>query len=84
MKETECGTIRELIPDFVGSRLAAEQVERVAGHVRACAECLAELELAHVLLASRASVPEELLERIMRNSVTERSGPARTWSSRSR
>ena len=79
MNETECGTVRELIPDFVGSRLAAEGVERVEGHVRACAECLAELELAQVLLASRASVPEELLERIMRNSVTERSAPARTW-----
>jgi anti-sigma factor RsiW len=79
MIETECGTVRELIPDFVAGRLAAAEIERVERHVQACAECFAERELAHVLLASRASVPQELLERIMRNSVTVRGAPARTW-----
>lgn len=79
VNETECGTVRELIPDFVASRLAVDEVERVERHVQACAECLAELELAQVLLASRASVPEGLLERITRAAVTQGRAPARTW-----
>ena len=79
MNETECGTVRELIPDFVAGRSAADEVERVERHVRACAECRAELDLVQVLLASRASVPEALLERITRAHLTERRAPARTW-----
>lgn len=79
MNEAECGTVRELIPDFAAGRLAVDEAERVERHVRACAECCAELELVRVLLVSRASVPEGLLDRITRAQVTERRAPTRTW-----
>ncbi len=79
MNGAECGTARELIPDFVAGDLPADEVERVERHVRACAECRAELELVQVLLASRTSAPEGLLERITRAQLAERRAPARTW-----
>ena len=79
MNDIDCAAARELIPDFVASRLASEEADQVERHVQTCADCLAELELAQILFASRASVPEALLERILRNSVTVRAAPARTW-----
>lgn len=80
---SDCGAIRDLIPDFVASRLATDETDRVERHMRACADCRAELELVRTLLASRASVPDGLLERIVRDAVSGavsgRRTPARTW-----
>ena len=44
MSQTDCGTIREHLPDFAAGRLAAEAVAAVESHLPGCAECRAELE----------------------------------------
>lgn len=79
MNDHMCGTVRELIPDFVGSRLSSPDFEVVERHVLDCAECSAELELAQVILAGRPSAPPELLERLLRSVSSSRQRPARTW-----
>ena len=77
--ETECGWVRESIPDFVGATLPSDERGRVERHIVACAECRAELELVQVLRASRPAVPEGLLDRIHRAAVVDRRAPTRTW-----
>ena len=79
MNNEACGTVRELIPDFVGGRLAATDVGVVERHVPDCAECAAELALARVVLASRLAPPPQLLERLLRSVESVRTQPARTW-----
>lgn len=79
MNVEDCGNIRELIPDFVGGRLAAADLEFVQDHVRSCSECAAELELARVVLATRLAPPPELLGRLLRSVQASRPAPARTW-----
>jgi hypothetical protein len=79
MNDERCGSVRELIPDFVGSRLSPADLGVVDGHVIDCRECAAELELAQVILASRPSAPPELLERLVRSVGASRTAPVRTW-----
>ena len=79
MNDVECGRVRELIPDFVSSRLGHEELELVEQHVGQCAECRAELELAQVILAGRPEAPEGLFERITLAVEADRRTPARTW-----
>lgn len=77
--ETECGWVRESIPDFVRSALSFDERARVMRHTIECADCRAELELVQVLMASRPTVPEGLLDRIHRVAVADRRAPTRTW-----
>lgn len=77
--ETECGRIRELIPDRVNGALTAVERAQLDAHVRVCAECRSELELAGVLFASRPAVPSALLGRIERAARADRRTPAHTW-----
>ena len=79
MNDELCGTVRELIPDFVGSHLPAADLEVVERHVIDCGECHAELQLAQVILASRRSPPPELLARLARTVGASRPQPVRTW-----
>ena len=79
MNDELCGTVRELLPDFVGSRLSAADLEVVERHVIDCGECRAELQLAQVILASRPSAPPELLERLVRSVGASGPQPVRTW-----
>jgi hypothetical protein len=79
MIETECGWVRDSIPDFARSMLPFEGAARVERHVAVCSECRSELELVQVLLASRPSVPAGLLHRIERGAVADRRAPTRTW-----
>jgi hypothetical protein len=79
MKDELCGTVRELIPDFVSSRLSLANLEVVEGHLIECRECGAELELAQAVLAGRPSAPPELLDRLLRSVRSSRQPPARTW-----
>ena len=79
MNDFECGRVRELIPDFVGSRLTAEDLEAVEGHLTECRECRAELELAQSILASRPLVPDGLLAKITAAVAAERRTHARPW-----
>lgn len=79
MNDARCGAIRELIPDFVGNRLGATEVEPLEAHVAECAACRAELELAQSLYTSRASVPDGLADRVV--DAVRRARPAlrRPW-----
>jgi anti-sigma factor RsiW len=79
MSEFACGMIRELIPDFVASRLGEDDLEAVEAHVTECAECRGELELAQMILASRSRVPAGLLDRVTRAVSADRRGPSRPW-----
>jgi len=79
MNNEACGTVRELIPDFVGNRLSAADLGVVDSHVLDCPECGAELALARVVLASRLKPPPELLERLLQSVGTVRHRPAQTW-----
>ena len=79
MNDELCGTVRELIPDFVGSRLSPAKLEVVERHVVDCHECGAELELAQVVLAGRPTVPPELLGRLLSSVGSHRERPERTW-----
>jgi hypothetical protein len=77
MHETDCGGIRELIPDLAAGRLPADEAVVVRRHVDACAHCRAELGLVSLLHATRAQAPAGLLERITHDAAGRR--PARTW-----
>ena len=79
MSDLQCGTARELIPDFVGNRLASNDVAAVEEHLTSCAECRAELELAQAIFASRADVPAELAERVVAAVRDGRVGSRRPW-----
>lgn len=79
MNEFACASIRELIPDFVGSRLPAEELHAVDTHVTECGTCRAELELAQTVLASRPPVPAGLAERVTRAVLADRRAGSRPW-----
>lgn len=79
MNEFACGTVRELIPDFVGSRLGPEELEMVDMHVTECGACRAELELTQAILASRPRVPEGLAERVTRVVLADHRTVSRPW-----
>jgi len=79
MNEYECGAIRELIPDFVSSHLASDDLEAVEAHVTSCPDCGAELELAQMILASRPRVPDGLLARVTAAVAADRRSSSRPW-----
>lgn len=79
MTNETCGTVRELIPDAVGARLSASDLEAVQRHVADCAECGAELLLARVVFQGRPPVPTGLLDRLLASVGAERGRPPRTW-----
>ena len=83
MKDDTCGTVRELIPDFVARRLAVDARAPVERHVDRCAECAAELELVRMVASGRPRVPEGLLERLLTaveaGVDTHGVRPPRTW-----
>ncbi len=79
MTEFECGRIRELIPDFVGSRLGPEDLAAVDTHVTSCGDCRGELELAQTIRGSRVPAPAGLLARIERAVAADRRVPSRPW-----
>jgi len=74
-----CGEMRELIPDFVRGGLADAERGALEGHVAACSDCKAELELARLVFASRPGVPAHLLGRLLDVVEASRQRPARTW-----
>jgi hypothetical protein len=76
---SECGDVREMIPDVVGAAASAEGRERFDAQVRQCPDCRAELELARIIYSSRAAAPHALLERIQHAAREDRRAPARTW-----
>lgn len=79
MRDEMCGTVRELIPDFVGGRLAGSAFEMVERHVADCDECAGELGLVRMILAGRPAVPPGLLERLLSTVGSAQTRPTRTW-----
>jgi hypothetical protein len=79
MNDFACGTVRELIPDFVGNRLGREDLEIVDAHFVECRACRSELELAQAVLASRPPVPAGLAERVTRAVLADRRAVSRPW-----
>ena len=79
MSHADCGTIRELIPGFVGSRLSSGEIEDIERHLSGCAECRDELELAQMLFASPARVPEGLADRVIEAVRADRRPVHRPW-----
>ena len=77
MTETQCGAVRELVPDFVGGRLAEREFRLVERHIAECEECRAETGLARVILASRPGVPTALgVPTVTSSNVSPSSSPA--------
>lgn len=79
MSQTECGTIREYLPDFAAGRLGAEQVRVIEAHLPSCAECRAEFELIQMLLDAPPAVPERLAESVVSALRTSRRSVGRPW-----
>ncbi|MCG6958186.1 MAG: zf-HC2 domain-containing protein [Gemmatimonadetes bacterium] len=71
-----CEFARELIPDLVGGRLAAEEAARVGSHLETCDACRAEADFVRLLFASRPVAPRELVSRV-REAVRAGEGSAR-------
>lgn len=79
MNIAHCGDVREFIPDFVGSRLGAEECASLEAHIEECAECCEEVELARSIYVTRAAIPDGLAVRVMENVRCERRAPRRPW-----
>jgi hypothetical protein len=63
----------------VGNRLGDEDIRAVEEHLPGCSECLAELELAQLILASRPGAPTGLAERVTRAVAADRKTVSRPW-----
>lgn len=72
MKERSCRELADLLPDHVAGRLAVEESGRMERHLRACADCAAELVLLRALAASRPAVPSGLAARISAAALADR------------
>lgn len=79
MSQSECVTVRELLPDRVAGRLAAREAERVDAHVGSCSDCAAEIDLLRVLFETRVAVPAGLAERVIRAARADRRPRQRPW-----
>lgn len=66
MSQTDCGEVRELIPDVGAGRADPEAAARVESHVAGCSECAGELDLARALFASRARMPVDVSDTVVR------------------
>ena len=57
MNDCVNGDIRDVLPELVNGTLPAGDVARVQEHVRACADCAAEVELLHTARAAMRLAP---------------------------
>jgi anti-sigma factor RsiW len=57
MNDCMNGEIRDLLPELVSGTLAAGEAVRVQEHVRACADCAAEVELLRTVRAAMRLAP---------------------------
>ena len=79
MSQTECGSIREWIPDVVARRASGMEAEAVDAHVLACDECRAELELVRALREARPQAPKALADRVVSAVKRDRRALRRPW-----
>ena len=79
MSQTECGTIREHLPDFAAGRLGAGQIGAIEAHLPSCAECRSELDLIRTLLAAPPAVPDHFEDVLVSAVRTSRRPARRPW-----
>ena len=79
MNQTDCGTIRECLPDFAAGRLDVDAANAVTAHLPTCAECRGELELIQMLLAAPPGVPAALVDQVTTAVWTSRRSTRRPW-----
>lgn len=79
MNQTDCGTIRECLPDFGAGRLDVDAANAVTAHLPTCAECRGELELIQMLLAAPPGVPAALVDQVTTAVWTSRRSTRRPW-----
>ena len=78
MSQTECGSVREVLPDFASHRLATEGRDVIERHLRSCGECSAELELIRALMGAPPAIPEGLADDVL-SALHVRRAPRRPW-----
>lgn len=79
MKSLNCDEVRDGLPDLLSGRLSSVEEAAVRAHVKNCAECQVELDLAAAVAAARLSVPAGLHSRVV-NAVRNRRTPV--WPGR--
>ncbi len=79
MSNVKCETVREWIPDYVSGRLAKLDDTSVRSHLKACAECRAEVGLARLIFESRVDVPDGLANRVRDAVRYDRTSISRPW-----
>lgn len=79
MSQTECGTVREFLPDFAAGRLGLEQLRAIEAHLPSCTECRVELELIRVLLEAPPVVPDRLADEVVSAVRMSRRSVRRPW-----
>ncbi len=79
MSYENCAIVRELIPEFVISRLGEDDLDLVECHISGCASCRGELELVQMIFASRPEVPATLTEVVTPAIIDGLKLPSHTW-----
>lgn len=79
MNNSDCGRLRELIPDVAAGRAEAATRALVEAHVADCGECALEFELAGVLYSARLRAPAGLADGVIAAVRRDRRVPNRSW-----
>lgn len=79
MSQTECGAVRELIPDVGAGRSDEAARDAVETHVSHCSDCGEELALARMLFESRAAIPVDVSETVVRRYRRQTPTTTRPW-----
>lgn len=79
MTTTDCGVIREAIPEVVCGTASADLRATVARHAEGCPDCADEWALVRLLHASRPEPRAELAGRIRRSLSFDRQAVQRPW-----
>lgn len=65
MKDRNCATVQDLLPEYVAATLGTEPAAEVRAHLAHCAECRAEAELVSLVRSADVDVPPDLESRIV-------------------
>lgn len=79
MSGTECGAVRESIPDVGAGRADEDVVRRVTAHVAGCADCASELELVRSVFVGRPRIPADLSQSVVHGVRGKRRSLQRPW-----
>lgn len=65
MSQTECGAVREMIPDVGAARADEAARVLVESHAAGCFECAEELALTRTLFAARPEIPVDISQAVV-------------------